>query len=115
MLIMSLRHVLIMSLTPPTAHCLYLAFVQLLRDLDARDPECGVQCVRVMGEWPAAYVVFPAEDAREPLADVLATLLDRPFPTVLPRWRISADEARELVKVCAGEEERQAAMLTERS
>jgi hypothetical protein len=104
-----------MSLPPPTAHCLYLAFVHLLRDLDARDPESGVQCMRVIGEWPASYVVFPAEDTREPLADVLATLLDRPFPTVLPRWRMSAKEARDLVELCAGEEEHPAAMLTERS
>jgi hypothetical protein len=72
----------------------------LLRDLDVRDPETGVECIRVLGEWPACYIVFPAEDARELLAEVLAPLLKRPFPTVLPRWRMTAKEARKLVEFC---------------
>ena len=94
-----------MSLPPPTAHRLYLALVRLLRDLDVRDPESGVECMRVIGEWPAIYMVFPADDAREHLADVLAPLLDRPFPTVLLRWRMTAKDARKLVEFCAEEEE----------
>src|SRR5512145_192206 len=89
-----------MSLPPPTAHRLYLAFVSLLQGLDVRDPETGVECLRVLGEWPPCYMVFPADDARESLAEVLAPLLERPFPTVLPRWRMTAKEARKLVELC---------------
>ena len=63
--------------------------------------------MRVIGEWPPSYVVFPADDAREHLAEVLAPLLERPFPTVLPRWRMTAKEARKLVEFCPEEEEQE--------
>jgi hypothetical protein len=68
--------------------------------MEARDPESAIQCVRLIGEWPPAYIVFPADDVKESLSEALTMALTRSFPTDMPRWRIAAKEARELVELC---------------
>jgi hypothetical protein len=94
---------------PPTPHQLYLALAGLLRETNVRDPETAVECTRVLGEWPATYIVYPADDARDAVAHALATTLERPFPTDTSRWRIQAGEAQALIAACTGEQQQEQA------
>jgi hypothetical protein len=81
-----------------TAHHLFLGLVGLLRRLGTPEPETALSCSRAYGEWPPTFVVYPAEDVRDELCAVLATVLERPVSNDTPRWRFDAGEARRIAE-----------------
>ena len=85
---------------PPTPYQLHLALADVLRRWNVDEPESALECSRVLAEWPPSYIVYPADDVRDPLAAFLARQLDRPFPTTTARWRIEASEAHALMGIC---------------
>jgi hypothetical protein len=85
-----------MALPILTAHHLFLGLVRLLRQLGTPEPELALSCSRAYGEWPPTFVVYPAEDVRDALCAVLATVLERPVSNDTPRWRFDAGEARRI-------------------
>ena len=58
-------------------------------------PEGKAELVR-HAEWPPTYVIYPADDVKQDLSEVLTELLERSVPPDLPRWRIDAGEARKI-------------------
>jgi hypothetical protein len=85
-----------MSSPPPSAYVVYRSLVNLLRELEARDPESALSCQRVYAERPPSFVIYPAEDVKEELSEVLTALLERPVSPDMPRWRLDAEEARKI-------------------
>ena len=65
-------------------------------ELEAPDPEAALSCLRACAEWPPNYVIYPADDVKQHLSEVLTELLERSVPPDIPRWRIDAGEARKI-------------------
>jgi hypothetical protein len=84
------------STSLPTAYHVYRGLVALLRELEAPDPESALSCLRAYVEWPPTFVIFPADDVKEDLSEVLTALLERPVSPDMPRWRLDAKEARKI-------------------